>query len=57
MDAWEKDGSLEETNYLADLKAHQLMGKIRGADYFETPEPSRVASHLGARLNLVHCGI
>ena len=35
MDAWEKDESLEETNYLADLKAHQLMGKIRGADYFE----------------------
>jgi len=35
MDAWEKDESLEEINYLADLKAHQLMGKIRGADYFE----------------------
>ena len=36
MDAWEKDESLEETNYLADLKAHQLMGKIRGADYLNT---------------------
>lgn len=35
MDAWEKDESLGETNYLADLKIHQLMGKIRGADYFE----------------------
>ena len=35
MDAWEKDETLEETNYLANLKNHRLMGKIRGADYFE----------------------
>jgi hypothetical protein len=35
MDAWEKDESLGETNYLADLKSHRLLGKIRGADYFE----------------------
>ena len=35
MDAWEKDKSLGETNYLANLKNHHLMGKIRGADYFE----------------------
>jgi uncharacterized protein YecT (DUF1311 family) len=35
MEAWEKDESLGETNYLADLKNHRLMGKIRGADYFE----------------------
>jgi len=35
MDAWEEDESLGETNYLADLKSHRLLGKIRGADYFE----------------------
>jgi len=29
MDAWEKDETLEETNYLANLKNHRLMGKIR----------------------------
>jgi hypothetical protein len=33
-DAWEKDGSVEGTNYLADLKKHRVLGKIRGADYF-----------------------
>ncbi len=35
MDAWEKDESLAETNYLADLKSHRPLGKIRGADFFE----------------------
>ena len=35
IDAWEKDETLEETNYFADLKEHRLVGKIRGADYFE----------------------
>ena len=35
MDAWEEDESLGETNYLADLKSHRLLGRIRGADYFE----------------------
>lgn len=36
VDAWEKDESLEETNYLADLKNHRLLGKIAGADYFRS---------------------
>ena len=35
MEAWEKDETLAETNYFADLKNHRLMGKIRGAAYFE----------------------
>jgi len=35
MEAWEKNEALEETNYFADLKEHRLMGKVRGADYFE----------------------
>jgi hypothetical protein len=34
MAAWEKDETLEEVNYLADLKGHRLLGKISGADYF-----------------------
>jgi uncharacterized protein YecT (DUF1311 family) len=34
-EAWEKDGSLEDTNYFANLKDRRLMGKIQGADYFE----------------------
>src|SRR5205814_2741768 len=34
-DAAEQDESLGATNYLADVKTHRLMGKIRGADYFE----------------------
>jgi len=33
-DAAEQDESLGATNYLADVKTHRLMGKIRGADYF-----------------------
>jgi hypothetical protein len=33
-EAWEKDESLEDTNYLADIKNHQVLGKIEGADYF-----------------------
>jgi hypothetical protein len=32
--AWENDGSLAEKNYFADLKAHRLLGRISGADYF-----------------------
>ena len=35
MDAWEKDETLAETNYFADLKEHRLLGKIRAAEYFE----------------------
>src|SRR5438045_3048840 len=34
-EASEKEGSLTEKNYLADLKNHRLLGKIAGADYFE----------------------
>ena len=34
-DAAEENESLGATNYLADLKNHRLMGKIRWADYFE----------------------
>ena len=34
-DAAEQDESLGATNYLADVKNHRLMGKIRGAYYFE----------------------
>lgn len=34
-DSAENDGSLGEKNYLADLKNHRVLGKIRGADYFE----------------------
>jgi hypothetical protein len=30
----EKRTKLEETNYLANLKRHQLLGKIKSADYF-----------------------
>lgn len=33
-EASEKDGSLTEKNYFADLKNHHLLGKIAGADYF-----------------------
>ena len=33
-EAWEKDESLENTNYLADIKNHRILGKIKGADYF-----------------------
>ena len=35
MDAWEKDESLSEANYLADLKSHRVLGKINKLDYFE----------------------
>ncbi len=34
-EAAEDDESLGSTNYLADVKNHRLLGKIRGADYFE----------------------
>lgn len=34
-EAAENDESAEETNYLADLPKHHLIGKIRDADYFE----------------------
>jgi len=33
-EASEKDRSLETTNYLADIKDHRILGKIKGADYF-----------------------
>ena len=35
MEAWEKDESLSEANYLADLKDHRVLGKINKVDYFE----------------------
>src|SRR5262249_28563509 len=35
MEAWEKDESLGEANYLADLKNHRVIGKIDKVDYFE----------------------
>src|SRR2546430_13665465 len=35
LDTWEKNESLGETNYLADVKNHRLLGKIEGADYFQ----------------------
>ena len=35
MEAWEKDETLAQTNYFADLKEHRLVGKIRAAEYFE----------------------
>src|ERR1700751_4715440 len=35
MEAWEKDESLGEANYLADLKNHRVLGKIDKVDYFE----------------------
>lgn len=35
MEAWEKDESLSQANYLADLKNHRVLGKIDSADYFE----------------------
>jgi hypothetical protein len=35
LETAENDESAGETNYLADLEKHQLLGKIRGADYFE----------------------
>ena len=35
MEAWEKDESLSEANYLADVKNHRVLGKINKVDYFE----------------------
>ena len=35
MEAWEKDESLSEANYLADLKNHRVLGEIDKVDYFE----------------------
>lgn len=35
METWEKNESEEAINYLADLKNHCVIGKIRDADYFE----------------------
>lgn len=35
MEAWEKDEFVAESNYLANLKTHQVIGTIGGADYFE----------------------
>jgi uncharacterized protein YecT (DUF1311 family) len=30
-----QDDTVDAVNYLADLKAHRLLGKIKGSDYFE----------------------
>ena len=35
MEAWDKDESLSEANYLADLKNHRVLGEIDKVDYFE----------------------
>jgi len=35
MEAWEKDESLSEANYLADVKNHRVLGKIDKVEYFE----------------------
>jgi hypothetical protein len=35
MEAWDKDESLSEANYLADLKNHRVLGKIESVDYFQ----------------------
>jgi hypothetical protein len=35
MEAWEKDESLSEANYLADVKNHRVFGEIDKVDYFE----------------------
>ena len=35
MEAWEQDESLSQANYLADLKAHRVLGKLDSVDYFE----------------------
>jgi len=34
LDTWEKDESVGEANYLADVKSHRLLGNIKGVDYF-----------------------
>src|SRR5437016_2482929 len=34
-EAWDSNEAAEEVNYFADLKEHRLLGKIKGADYFE----------------------
>ena len=35
MEAWDKDESLSEANYLADVKNHRVLGEIDKVDYFE----------------------
>lgn len=35
MEAWEKDESLGEKNYLADIQNHRVLGTIDKVDYFE----------------------
>jgi uncharacterized protein YecT (DUF1311 family) len=35
MEAWENDESLGESNYLADVQNHRVLGKIDKVDYFE----------------------
>ena len=35
METWEKDESISEANYLADVKNHQVLGKIDSVEYFE----------------------
>jgi hypothetical protein len=35
MEAWDKDTSISEANYLADVRNHRVLGKIDKVDYFE----------------------
>ena len=35
MEAWDKDASISEKNYLADVRNHRVLGKIDKVDYFE----------------------
>ena len=35
MEAWDRDTSISEANYLADVRNHRVLGKIDKVDYFE----------------------
>ncbi len=35
METWDKDESLSQANYLADVKNHRVLGKIDSVEYFE----------------------
>ena len=37
MEACDKDASISEKNYLADVRNHRVLGKIEKIDYFRTP--------------------
>ena len=45
--AWEKDESLSEANYLADVKNDRALGKIDSVDYFEHQNHRGLAVFLG----------